>query len=105
MSERDPSAGPVAAYDDAEVISRRWWVGLKRKLNGFDMKYPVPLVCPKPIEGKPAPVVREGTLQEAGMKPDTAGKIDTVLTQWSKEVDQAFAVCIVRYGVIAIHKA
>ena len=84
---------------------RQWWVGLKRKIYGWDKRFPKPVVCPRPIEGKPAPVVREGTLEQAGMKADAAGKIDAVLTAWSADTDEAFAVCVVRRGVIVLHKA
>ena len=50
-------------------------------------------------------MVREGTLAEAGMKPDAAEKMDAVLTEWAPNDDQAFAVCVVRNGVIVLHKA
>ena len=50
-------------------------------------------------------MVREGTAEEAGVMPDTAEKIDAALTKWAGDTDQAFAVCVVRNGVIVIHKA
>jgi len=50
-------------------------------------------------------VVREGTLAEAGMKPDAAEKIDAALTEWAGDTDEAFAVCVLRRGVIVLHKA
>src|SRR4029078_11324243 len=39
------------------------------------------------------------------LKAGTVEKIDAVLTEWAKDDDQAFAVCIVRNGVIVLHKA
>src|SRR5262249_51264009 len=53
----------------------------------------------------PAPVVREGSEAEAGMKPGTREKVDAVLTEWAADDDQPFAVCVVRKGVIVLHKA
>ena len=52
-----------------------------------------------------APVVRSGTLEEAGMKPDALEKIDAVCRSWAADTDEAFAVCIVRNGVVVLHKA
>jgi len=92
-------------YSSPRQRDRQWWVGLKRKLYGWDQRWPDPFVCPRPIEGAAAPVVREGTAADAGMKPDAAAQIDAVLTQWAKDTDEAFAVCIVRHGVIVLHKA
>ena len=71
----------------------------------MDQTYTKPVVVPRPIDGEPAPMVREGTLAEAGMKPDTVDKIDAVLKEWAANDDQAFAVCVVRRGVIVIHRA
>jgi len=78
---------------------------MKRRLYGMDKVYPDPFVCPRKLEGPPATVVHEGTLAEAGMKPDAAEKIDEVCKSWAADSDQAFGVCIVRHGVIVLHKA
>lgn len=109
-------------YGAPEQKDRAWWVGLKRRLHGWADRWPKPVDCPRPIEGeaaaavgkdgslqtaiqKAATVVRDGTPAEAGMKPDAAAQIDAVLTQWANDTDEAFAVCIVRHGVIVLHKA
>jgi len=104
LSEIGPSTQPMSPAD-LEALSRQWWVECKRKFYGTDRIYPEPFVCPRPVEGKSAPVVRDGTLEEAGMKPDAAKEIDAVLNDWSKHSDHAFAVCVVRHGVIVLHKA
>jgi len=92
-------------YRRPEQLDRQWWVGLKRKLYGWDKQFAEPFICPRPLEGEPAPIVRDGTLQQAGMDPDAADKIDAVLTEWAADTDEAFAVCVVRNGVIVLHKA
>jgi CubicO group peptidase (beta-lactamase class C family) len=92
-------------YTNPVQIDRQWWVGLKRRLYGYDKRWPEASACPAPLEGAPAPVVREGTLAEAGMKPDADKAIDAVLTRWAGDTDESFAVCIVRHGVIVLHKA
>lgn len=92
-------------YNSPRQRGRRWWLKLKRKLYGLEKKYPDPFVCPNPVKGDPAPVVRRGSLAEAGMKSDARRNIDRVLRKWAADSDEAFAVCIVRHGVIVLHKA
>ena len=89
--------------NDVWAADRQWWVKMKQKLYGVEK--PAAFVCPRPIEGTPAPVIRRGTAVEAGMKPDAAAKIDAVCSAWAGDSDQAFAVCVVRRGVIVLHKA
>ena len=105
LHETEQSETQNDFYSEPWQKDRQWWVGLKRKLYGWDERWPAPFVCPLPKEGEPAPVVRTGSLEEAGMKPDAAAQIDAVLTQWSNDSDEAFAVCVVRHGVIVLHKA
>jgi CubicO group peptidase (beta-lactamase class C family) len=100
-----PGKGPVHKYDDASAVERQWWVDVKRKrvypLEGLEAE----LLRPRTRKGGPAPVVRTGSEEEAGVKKGTAAKIDAVLEAFAKDTDQAFAVCIVRKGVIILHKA
>jgi CubicO group peptidase (beta-lactamase class C family) len=103
--EVPPADDPANFYHGAVEKDRLWWIGLKRRLYGFDKLYPEPFRSPLPIEGAPAPVVREGTLAEAGMKPGTDKRLDELLTAWATDSDTGFDVCIVRHGVIVLHKA
>jgi len=96
---------PLHRYDDAFALERQWWVGLKRRLYGWDKQFPRPVDAPRLRAGEPAPVVREGTPREAGMTADAAGKIDKLFQKLAAESDDGFAVCIVRHGVIVLHKA
>jgi len=100
-----PTGARATVQDDFIAQDLQWWVGLKRKLYGLEDAYPTPFVCPRPKEGPPAPVLREGTPQEAGMKLDAAARIDAVLQQWAADTDEGFAVCIARRGVVVLHKA
>jgi len=105
LSQSTPAGQVDDFYARPEQLDRQWWVGLKRKLYGWDKQFAEPFVCPRPIEGDPAPTIREGTLQQAGMNPDAADKIDAMLTEWAADTDEPFAVCVVRHGVIVLHKA
>ncbi len=105
LHQQKAGTSPARKNEDAFSLERQWWVGLKRKLLGLDKVYAKPFLCPQPIKGQPAPVVRAGTLAEAGMKADAADKIDAACQAFAADTDQAFAVCIVRRGVIVLHKA
>jgi len=105
LSETTPGEAEATVFDDFKARDRQWWVGLKRKLDGADQLYPGPFVCPVAGTGQPAPVIREGTLKAAGMKPGAAEKIDTVLKEWEADTDEAFAVCVARHGVVVLHQA
>ncbi len=98
-------SGAVHKYDDAFALERQFWVDLKRQLNGNAKEFTKKVETPVVFKGEAARVVHEGTLADAGMKSDTADKIDAVCKEWAANDDQAFAVCIVRHGVIVLHKA
>jgi len=101
----DKNANPEKKYESPLAFERQWVLGLKRKLNGWDKQFPGPIAMPGKLKGDDATVVHEGKPEEAGVKPDTSEKLDAILTKWAADSDQAFAVCVVRKGVIVHHKA
>ena len=101
----DRQAGKRNYFERAGDRERQWWVDFRRRQYGFDKLHPEPFVCPRPHEGKPAPVVRTGTLAEAGMKPDAVETIDAACKAWIKENPAGFSICVVRRGVVVFHKA
>jgi CubicO group peptidase (beta-lactamase class C family) len=92
-------------YASPNMRDRSWWLPLKRKLYGSDKTYPEPFVCPGKLDGPATNTVRKGSLREAGMKKDFAKKMDKHLKAWESDTDEAFALIVVRHGVIAFHKA
>jgi CubicO group peptidase (beta-lactamase class C family) len=98
------AAGKAAADDRASHRERQWWVDFKRRSYGYDRLYPEKYVCPTPLEGKPAPVVRDGPPAEAGVKPGAAAAIDAAAEKWVKENGVGFAVCVVCRGVVVVDK-
>jgi len=105
LAEAEPTGRPARVNDDALARDRQWWVGLKRKLYGAEERWPTPFVCPRPIVGPPAPKLREGTAEEAGMEPDTPARLDALLREWAADSDEGFAVCVARRGVVFLHQA
>ncbi len=105
LGQAQPTGRKATVQDDLLAQDRQWWVGLKRKLYGLEEQYPTPFVCPRPIEGKPAPALHEGTPAEAGMKPDAPQKIDALLQEWAAKSDEGFQACVARHGVVILNKA
>lgn len=105
LHETKSAPAPLGVSADFLAMDRQWWVGLKQKLYPGAPYYPRAVVCPYQKEGEPAPVLREGSPEEAGMKPDAVQKIDAVLQQWVEESKEPFAVCLARHGVVYMHKA
>ncbi|MEW6755736.1 MAG: serine hydrolase domain-containing protein [Candidatus Latescibacterota bacterium] len=102
---RNPGSGDPGPAGDVLAQDRQWWVGLKRRQSGLDTLYAQPFVCPRPAAGPPAPVVREGTPQEAEVDPQGVARLDSLLQAWAASSDEGFAVCIARHGVIVLHRA
>jgi len=96
--------GKPLRKDSVMQMDRQWWVEFKRRFYGLDKVYPNPFVCPRPIEGEPALVVHEGTLAEAGMRPDARETIDAACENFVKQEQVGFSLCVVRHGVIVINK-
>lgn len=90
---------------DAMAMQRQWWLEIKRRHWKLDSEFSKVIAAPQPERGLNSPVIREGTLAEAGMKPGSDKNIDAVLSAWAADTDEAFAVCVVRNGVIVLHKA
>jgi CubicO group peptidase (beta-lactamase class C family) len=105
IHETAPHGERATTADNARALDRQWWVGLKRKLYGTDTAFPAGFECPRPIEGEPAPTVREGTAAEAGMNPETVDKLDALCREWAEASGEPFGVCLVRHGVAFFHRA
>jgi CubicO group peptidase (beta-lactamase class C family) len=105
LLEAEADGKEATYYNSPSLRNRAWWLPLKRKLFGMDKKYKKPFKCPEIQRRSPARVVHAGTLKDAGMKADFPSKLDKHLTAWADDSDEAFAVIVVRHGVIAFHKA
>lgn len=105
LHEHQGDAAPVTRANDAQAQDRQWWVAQKRRMNGMAAVYPEPVVCPRVSPGPSAPVLREGTPEEAGMTPGAVEAIDAACQAWSEASNEPFAVCLARDGVVFYHKA
>jgi len=104
LDEMQASEKLVTRTDTPLIKDHDFHLSLKRKILGVENKWQ-PLQLPRNIETNPAPVLRDGYEQEAGVKPGTADNIRTVCRQWYEESGEPFNVLVARHGVIIIHEA
>jgi len=104
LAEMKPLGREPTKLNTPNIANNDYHLALKRKLLGVENAYP-PLKMPRRTEGKPMPVLRAGTPEEAGVKPDAAEKIRAVCREWYAESKEPFAILVARHGVIIIHEA
>ena len=104
VSEMSPRQEAVSQLENAITKDRQWWLKLKRKLNGNAKRFAKLTPAPLSINGLNAPVLREGTEEEAGMKPRTVKKINGILEEWANDSDQPFNVCIARRSIVFLNQ-
>lgn len=100
--EMKPLDGELLPTETPDIINDDLHLALKRKLLGIENKYPA-LQLPKELS-TPAPVLRNGTAEEAGIKADAAEKIRSVCREWYEESREPFVILVARRGVIVIHE-
>ena len=103
LQEMKMTGAKPALTDTPIICDHDYHLALKRKILGVENKYPA-LKMPQRIESKKAPVLREGTEEEAGFKPGTAEKIREVCHAWFEESGEPFITLVARHGVVIVHE-
>ncbi len=103
LYEAKPTGTPATVTESALVLHDDYQLALKLKILGMTDKTK-PLAAPKHLD-KPAPVIREGTSAEAGMKPGAKEKIDAVCAKWAEDSGEPFTILVARHGVIVTEEA
>jgi len=96
---------PGASADDSLVLAdRRWWVDFKRRYYNTEQLFPRPFLPPQRVEGLSAPVLRAGTLAEAGVQEDIVARLNEVCEAWAREGGVGFSLVVARHGVIVLDR-
>jgi CubicO group peptidase (beta-lactamase class C family) len=99
-----PLGRPARPVESAAVRHDEYQLALKLKVLGLEGKVK-PLRAPRKRAGGPAPVIREGTPAEAGMKPGAKAAIDAVCRAWAEDSGTPFVTLVARHGVMVTHEA
>jgi len=103
LAEFKPLGRPARFVESAAVLNDDYHLALKLKLQGLQPRVR-PLRPPRRRE-PPAPVLHEGSLAEAGMRPDAKTKIDALCRAWAKDTGEPFVTLVARRGVMVTHEA
>jgi CubicO group peptidase (beta-lactamase class C family) len=98
------AARPFSFNQDPMVMDGDFQLALRRRLEG--KTGPPALALPQVKAGPPAPVLRVGTPEEAGVTADAADGIRALCQEWYDDINEwPFTVLVARRGVIVIEEA
>ena len=98
------SLGRPATYIESTVV-RNDDVNLALKLKLQGLKDEVRSLRPPRELDTPAPVLREGSPDEAGVASNAKARIDAVCRDWAEDSGEPFVTLVARNGVIITHEA
>ena len=90
-----------ARTDTPMIWDHEYHLALKRKILDVEKKYPA-LQAPRRVQGQPAPVLREGTETDAGLRPGTVARLREVCRVWFERSREPFHVVVARRGVVVL---
>jgi CubicO group peptidase (beta-lactamase class C family) len=103
LAEFKPLGRPARFIESATVLNDDYHLALKLKLQGLQQR--VRTLQPPRRRAVPATVLHEGSLAEAGMRPDAKTKIDDLCRAWAEDTGEPFVTLVARRGVIVTHEA
>ena len=103
LAEFEPLGRPARFIESATVLNDDYHLALKLKVQGLQSR--VRTLQPPRRRDAPATVLHDGTLADAGMRPDAKAKIDEVCRAWAEDTGEPFVTLVARRGVIVTHEA
>ncbi|MDD3119390.1 MAG: hypothetical protein PHQ27_09440, partial [Victivallales bacterium] len=95
---------PDSTLDNPWIANNDANLALKRRLLGITPDRFKKLRPPEKIS-PPAPVLRPGTAEQAGMKPDTPEKLRQICADWARDGGTPLVALVARNGVVFFHEA
>lgn len=103
LAEFKPLGRPARFIESAAVLNDDYHLALKRKLQGSPPRAGA-LRAPRRRD-PPALALHEGSLREAGMRPDAKAKIDELCRAWAEDTGEPLVTLVARRGVVVTHEA
>ena len=103
LAEAKPLARAALSTESMAVLNEDYHLALKLKVQG--LKDRVRQLKPPRRRALAAPVLREGSASEAGIRPDAATRIHDICLAWARDSGEPFVTLVARHGVIVIHEA
>jgi len=90
-------------FDNPIILDDEYHIRLQKAISGI--LYQGPALVPPGELSNPSPVLREGTVEEAGFSTSLIAEVDQVCQDWYSESGEPFILCLARNGVIVYEKA
>lgn len=103
LTEIESRGRPATSVESTTVRNDEVHLALKLKLQGLQGQVGA-LRPPRHLDA-PAPMLREGSTDEAGVHPDAKARIDAVCRDWAEDSGEPFVTLVARRGVIITHEA
>ncbi len=103
LAEATPLGRPARFVESTSVANDAYHVALKLKVQGLQAR--VRALAPPRRRDPPALALHDGTLDEAGMRPDAKARIDEVCRAWADDTGVPFVTLVARRGVVVTHEA
>jgi len=93
-----------AKINTPSIMDLDYHVALKKKILNLESKWPQ---FQKPLKDAElnSTILRSGSPEEAGVKPEAYNEIKNVCEEWFRESGVPFDVCIVHNGIVVINEA
>ena len=103
MTELDELGRRPTQLETPAMLHQDYHLALKQKILGLEK--PNPGLQPPRQRETPAPVLVDGTPEEAGMAADVAERLREVCQTWWDESELPFTAFVARNGVVVFHEA
>ena len=104
LSESTPLVIAPRDVDSARVRNDDFHLAIKLKVQGL-RQHVRPLRPPPRRVSGPAPVLRQASPPQAGVRGDAKQTIDAVCQKWADDSGEGFVTLVARHGVIITHEA
>ncbi len=103
LTESESVGRPARHIESTTVRNDDFNLSLKLKLQGLQDQ--IRSLRPPLHLDQPAPMLREGSPDDAGVASDAKARIDAVCHAWAEDSGEPFVTLVSRHGVIITHEA
>ncbi len=102
LAEAEPRGRPARSYESSAALNDAYHLALKLRVLGLEDKVR-PLQPPRRRDARPAMVLHEGVIEDAGVRSDAREKLTALCRAWAEDSKEPFATLVARRGVIILH--
>ena len=104
-ASEETSDHTITQLEWPEVRDQDWHLELKRRITGTDLNQFPKLKPPRSLADTPAPVLQQGSTEDAGMSPDVTAAVRSLMQNWVDETGLGFTILAARNNIVFLHEA